>query len=203
MGSWTKKLLILKPICQNDRLWNGPPNDVIVWLNPASAEDYQRLLPHSTLPVKSCPQVRERRTCRSTQKPKDKDAQNTARPVPSYGRNSIYIAFLLIPMIGKIELTIQKELGSLFTSFYRRFVCKQDTIRCRTFKKDWNKRWCYIDPTVMSHTTHKCEYIFITWLLLLCLLNKSFDMFWVFVFLTEITAASICEGRRLSNIHNC
>ncbi len=25
----------------------------------------------------------------------------------------------------------------------------------------------------------------------------------IYVFLTEITAASICEGRRLSNIHNC
>ncbi len=33
--------LILMPICQNDRLLNVPLYDVIVWLNPASAEQDQ------------------------------------------------------------------------------------------------------------------------------------------------------------------
>ncbi len=42
------KQLILKVVCQNDRLWNLPLNDVIVELNSASAED-QRLLLHRYL----------------------------------------------------------------------------------------------------------------------------------------------------------
>uniref|UniRef100_A0A671QRP2 Ig-like domain-containing protein n=1 Tax=Sinocyclocheilus anshuiensis TaxID=1608454 RepID=A0A671QRP2_9TELE len=35
--------LILKPICQNDSLWNVALYDVIVWISTASAEEDQRL----------------------------------------------------------------------------------------------------------------------------------------------------------------
>ncbi len=34
---------------KNDRLWNVPLYDVIVWLNTSSAEDDQRLLLHHCL----------------------------------------------------------------------------------------------------------------------------------------------------------
>ncbi|KAI2667643.1 Phosphatidate phosphatase LPIN2 [Labeo rohita] len=37
---------ILKPVCQNDGLWNVPLYDVIAWLNPASAEEQHLLLHH-------------------------------------------------------------------------------------------------------------------------------------------------------------
>ncbi len=36
--------LILKPVCQNDRLWNVPLYDVKMWLNTAFAEKDQHLL---------------------------------------------------------------------------------------------------------------------------------------------------------------
>ncbi len=47
------------------------------------------------------------------------------------------------------------------------------------------------------HNTQVWTTVFIMWSLLLCLLNRLY-----LCFLTEITAASICEGCRLSNIHN-
>ncbi len=106
----------------------------------------------------------------------------------------------------------QKELGPLFTSFYHRFVYKQGTIRRRISRK--TKRRCcanYIGSD-SNVTTHKRVTVFITWSLLLCLLLQIFwyvlictDMICmsIYAFLTQITAASIYEGCRLSNICKC
>ncbi len=142
------KTALLKAVCQNDSYLN-----VILWctVNTASAEDDQHLLLHRCLfsPAHRLAHVvfYERRTHRSTPKQNDKDRSedNKTQCSAKLWNNSLCIAFLLIPALGKRGWTVflmKIQTESIrtwsFVHFILLCICLQTCHLTRDFQKDWN-----------------------------------------------------------------
>ncbi len=104
-------------------------------------------------------------------------------------KNSVCIAFLLIPTLGKSEWNIfnedpdsaNKNLVLCSLHFTADSFTNKAQIRCGIFKKIETKRRCCADYiwSDSNVTTQVWVTVFITWSLLLCLFYRSFDMYWV------------------------
>ncbi len=77
-----------------------------MWISTASTEDDQHHCQFSPAYWFAC-SVYKRQTCKSTQKPNDKDGSEDNKTLCSaeWWQNSVCIAFLLIPTLGKSGLT--------------------------------------------------------------------------------------------------
>ncbi len=138
---YSKNSLYWRQSAKKDSFWNVLLYDVIVWISTASTEDHQ----HHCL---FSPAHRFTQTCSSMQKPNDKDALKTTRlcAVSSCGKNSVCIAFLLIPTLGRSGSTLflmTFQTTSVRTLSFVHFIALQIHLQtrhnsARDFQKDWN-----------------------------------------------------------------
>ncbi len=143
---------------QNNSLWNESLYDVIVWLNTATAEEDKRLLLHHCLVHPAhwfTHNVYERSERTDLHRNQTKKmAPNTTRQCVKLWKNSLCIAFLLIPALGKSGWTlfwVKIQTTSVRTRPFVCFILPQILLQTRhnstqDFQKDrnWNTILCWL-----------------------------------------------------------